>query len=137
MFCSNPYRGSIRPEQQSGIAKLLPWELHLVSQHQVIIVLNCISDHLLYLKLFCASSARCFMVLEKPKRVYFLRLETLQKFSIEINGNCFFTLYHFSLGEVSLNTLLSDSGGNLYIIYHIYLSSISPLEICNDHSLFP
>ena len=47
----------------SGAAKLLPWELHSASQHQAIITLNCIHEHLcLILIYFVHLLARCVLL---------------------------------------------------------------------------
>ncbi|CAD7671529.1 unnamed protein product [Nyctereutes procyonoides] len=50
------------PNIESGITKLLLWELHSASQHQAAIALNCVSEHLCSLSIyFVHLLAKCVL----------------------------------------------------------------------------
>lgn len=61
---------------------------------------------------------------------YFFSVWKCSVFFIQINGNCFCTLHHFSLGRFHRNALLSDCRENLWstspahLLCHLYCTAI-------------
>lgn len=97
------YRGS-----KNLWAKLLPWDLHSVSQHQVPTALNGVCKHL------------CFV------SIYFVH-----PLARGFKGNCFFTLHCFNQQQISQEHTIFGRGvqGNPHMI-HINLKNSKTQVTC-------
>ena len=78
--------------------------------------LSCVCEHLCFISIyFVHLLARCVLRYQKSLREVILGVwERSTIFSIEMNGNCCFTLCHLGLGKVE--ALLWESRGNLVTI---------------------
>lgn len=103
---ASSYRGS-----KSAITRLLPQDTHL----------TCVCEHLCFILIyFLHRLARC--VLKYQECLKLLGLETLKTFHLQINGNCFFTLQHFSLKNIHRTLYFWIAGETC--IHDIFLSHL-------------
>ena len=77
--------GSEHSCRERGPTKLLPWEPHSASKHQIVRALNCVCEHLCFISIcFVHPLARCVL-----------------------RYNSFFALHHFGLQKVSKSCILT------------------------------
>jgi len=82
-FCIKPLQRQQTLSSEHGPTKLLPQELQSASQHQAMLVLNHVCEHLCFISIdFVHSLAECILKYKKSlKRCYFLSLVMLKNFS--------------------------------------------------------
>ena len=97
-------------------AKLLPRDLHSASQHQATRALKCVCEHLCCISiLFCVFLGKtCPKVSEKPKKVYFLGLRMLKKFSYTLMVISSSPYAILAYGSLHRNILHSNSRRDLH-----------------------
>ena len=84
-FPASCCRSSEHSCRERGPAKLLPWEPRSASQHQVVIALNCVCEHLCVISIyFVHPLAKCVL-----------------------RYNSFFALHYFGLQKVSKRCILT------------------------------